>query len=101
MVNQAAADFWRLANSVDTLHPEFLIQTRHNPRVKMRKLRRQQPVKSKCSALFNRRAGAAALDYILGLGVILPLVAFAIPAGKRIIQLTYEMVCTLVAWPMM
>lgn len=51
--------------------------------------------------MFNRRAGAAALDYILGLGVILPLVAFAIPAGKRIIQLTYEMVCTLVAWPMM
>lgn len=49
----------------------------------------------------HRRAGVSTLDYILVLGVILPLVAFAIPAGKRIIQLSYEMVCTLVAWPMM
>ncbi|NQV23373.1 MAG: hypothetical protein HQ518_03305 [Rhodopirellula sp.] len=47
------------------------------------------------------RAGVSTLDYVLVLGVVLPLVAFAIPAGKRIIQLTYEMVCTLVAWPMM
>lgn len=48
-----------------------------------------------------RRAGASSLDYILVLSVILPLIAFAIPIGKRILQLTYEMVCTLVAWPMM
>jgi hypothetical protein len=53
------------------------------------------------SATPHRRAGVSTLDYILVLGVILPLVAFAIPAGKRIIQLSYEMVCTLVAWPMM
>ncbi len=52
-------------------------------------------------ATSHRRAGVSTLDYILVLGVILPLVAFAIPAGKRIIQLSYEMVCTLVAWPMM
>ena len=49
----------------------------------------------------HRRAGVSTLDYILVLAVILPLVAFATPAGKRIIQLSYEMVCTLVAWPMM
>lgn len=53
------------------------------------------------AARSDSRAGVSTLDYILVVGVILPLVAFAIPAGKRIIQLTYEMVCTLVAWPMM
>jgi hypothetical protein len=53
------------------------------------------------NATSHRRAGVSTLDYILVLGVILPLVAFAIPAGKRIIQLSYEMVCTLVAWPIM
>lgn len=47
----------------------------------------------------NWRNGAATLDYILLLGVILPLVAFVMPTGKRIIQLTYEMICTLIAWP--
>ncbi len=45
------------------------------------------------------RLGAATLDYVLLLGVILPLVAFAIPTGKKIIQLAYEMTCTLIAWP--
>ena len=49
----------------------------------------------------HARAGVSTLDYILVLGVVMPLMAFAIPAGKLIIQLTYEMVCTLVAWPMM
>jgi hypothetical protein len=61
----------------------------------------KRPADSIRLATRHRRAGASTLDYILVLGVILPLVAFAIPAGKRIIQLTYEMVCTLVAWPMM
>jgi hypothetical protein len=47
------------------------------------------------------RAGVSTLDYILLLGIILPLVAFIVPAGKRIIELSYEMICTLVAWPFM
>ncbi|MGZ0170700.1 MAG: hypothetical protein ACKVHE_14175 [Planctomycetales bacterium] len=67
----------------------------------MRNRRSNQPANSTMSATPHRRAGVSTLDYILVLGVILPLVAFAIPAGKRIIQLSYEMVCTLVAWPMM
>jgi len=67
----------------------------------MQNRRRKRPADSMRSAICHRRAGASTLDYILVLGVILPLVAFAMPAGKRIIQLTYEMVCTLVAWPMM
>jgi hypothetical protein len=49
----------------------------------------------------RRRAGAAALDYVLILGVILPLVAFVMWAGPRIIRLAYEMICVLVSWPFM
>lgn len=48
-----------------------------------------------------RRAGVATLDYVLVLGIILPLAAIVIPAGKRILELVYEMICTLIAWPFM
>ena len=48
-----------------------------------------------------RRAGAAALDYVLVLGVILPLVAFILWTGPKIMRLAYEMVCVLVSWPFM
>ncbi len=47
------------------------------------------------------RLGAATLDYVLLLGVIFPLVAFIVPTGKKMIQLAYEMACTLIAWPFM
>jgi len=47
----------------------------------------------------RRRAGAASLDYVLVLGVILPMVAFIFWAGPRIMRLAYEMVCVLVSWP--
>ena len=67
----------------------------------MQNRRNTRPSDSQRLATSHRRAGASTLDYILVLGVILPLVAFVMPVGKRIIQLTYEMVCTLVAWPMM
>lgn len=49
----------------------------------------------------NNRAGAATVDYILILCVVFPLAAFAIPMGKRIIELSYEMMCTMFAWPFM
>lgn len=49
----------------------------------------------------GRRRGAAALDYVLILGVILPLVAWMMTHGRRIILLAYEMVCLLVSWPFM
>lgn len=67
----------------------------------MRSQRQIRKVKARNCAAQPSRAGVSTLDYILVIGIILPLVAFAVPAGKRIIQLTYEMVCTLVAWPMM
>lgn len=49
----------------------------------------------------DRRSGRAALDYVLILGVVLPLVAFIMWIGPRIILLAYEMVCLLVSWPFM
>jgi hypothetical protein len=56
----------------------------------------------------SRRAGVAALDYVLVLAVVLPMVALIIVmcTGGRsghpgILQLTYEMVCALVSWPFM
>jgi hypothetical protein len=48
-----------------------------------------------------RRAGAAALDYVLVLCVVLPLATFMFWIGPRIMRLTYEMVCVLVSWPFM
>ena len=47
------------------------------------------------------RSGAATLDYILVLGIILPLAAVVMPMGRRIIQLVYEMTVVLVSWPFM
>ncbi len=47
------------------------------------------------------RAGVASLDYVLILGVVLPLVAFILWLGPQIMGLAYEMVCALVAWPFM
>jgi hypothetical protein len=49
----------------------------------------------------GRRAGAAALDYVLLLCVVLPLATFMMWIGPRIMRLTYEMVCVLVSWPFM
>jgi len=47
------------------------------------------------------RTGAASLDYVLVLGVVMPLAAFIFWAGPRMIRLAYEMVCVLVSWPFM
>jgi hypothetical protein len=49
----------------------------------------------------RRRAGVASVDYVLVLGVILPLATFILWIGPRIIRLAYEMVCVLVSWPFM
>jgi hypothetical protein len=50
---------------------------------------------------FARRRGVASLDYILVLGVILPLATFLLTVGPRIIRLAYEMVRVVVTWPWM
>jgi hypothetical protein len=43
----------------------------------------------------------AALDYVLVLGVVLPLAVFLFRVGPAIIRLAYEMVCGIVSWPFM
>jgi|YNPMSStandDraft_1061717.scaffolds.fasta_scaffold09312_2 hypothetical protein len=48
-----------------------------------------------------RRRGAASLDYILVLCVVLPMVAFMMTVGREILWLTYEMLSTLITWPFM
>jgi len=51
--------------------------------------------------LGRHRRGLASLDYVLILGVILPMVLVVMWAGPRIIVLVYEMLCVLVSWPFM
>jgi hypothetical protein len=47
----------------------------------------------------RRRRGAATLDYVLVLGVILPLATFILGIGPRMMRLVYDMICVLTAWP--
>lgn len=49
--------------------------------------------------LTRSRAGVASLDYVLVLGVLLPLAVFVMWAGPRMMRLAYEMLCVLVSWP--
>jgi hypothetical protein len=43
----------------------------------------------------------ASLDYVLILGIVLPMAAFLLTVGPKIMRLAYEMVCVLVSWPFM
>ena len=47
------------------------------------------------------RTGLASLDYVLILGVVLPMVAFVMVIGPKIMRLAYEMVYVLISWPFM
>lgn len=47
------------------------------------------------------RRGAATLDFVLGLGVVLPLAAFILYVGPRIMNLVYQMTSVLISWPFM
>ncbi|MDP7277396.1 MAG: hypothetical protein QF363_18090, partial [Planctomycetaceae bacterium] len=47
----------------------------------------------------TRRGGAATLDYVLVLGVIVSLAALMIPMSRHAITVVYDIICTLVAWP--
>ena len=57
------------------------------------------PADRRCGTV--QHPGAAAIDYVLGLGVVFPLLFVVLPAGRRIMQLVFEFTCTLVAWPFM
>lgn len=45
------------------------------------------------------RKGEAVLDYVLVMGVALPMTVFVLYVGPRIMNLVYELTCALVAWP--
>ncbi len=49
----------------------------------------------------HRRSGQASLDYVLVLGIILPLAAFVLKVAPRVIGLVYDMICVMVSWPFM
>ena len=49
----------------------------------------------------SRRRGAAVVDYVLGLGVVLPLLVVVIPTSRQMMQAVFEFACALVAWPFM
>ena len=49
----------------------------------------------------TRRAGAATVEYVLILAVVLPMVVFLMWVGPRMIHLAYELTCLLVSWPFM
>jgi hypothetical protein len=59
----------------------------------------RQRVLERRRRLRQRRRGLASLDYVLILGVILPMVAFIIVQGRQIMRLVYEFLCVMVAWP--
>ncbi|RMG37275.1 MAG: hypothetical protein D6725_09090, partial [Planctomycetota bacterium] len=46
-----------------------------------------------------RRRGASTVDYVLLLGLLLPIAVFALPAGRRILEAVFRMTCTLIGWP--
>ena len=48
-----------------------------------------------------RRSGAATVDYVLILAVIMPLVLMSIVASRQIMGLAFEFLCVLVSWPFM
>lgn len=49
----------------------------------------------------RRRSGVATLDYIMILGIVLPLLTFIVSIGPKIMRLAYEMTCVLISWPFM
>ncbi|MCA9072015.1 MAG: hypothetical protein KDA84_23970 [Planctomycetaceae bacterium] len=48
----------------------------------------------------NRR-GVSTLDYVLVLGVVMPLAVIVVPTSIRIVRAAYEMVVVMIAWPFM
>ena len=45
------------------------------------------------------RRGVSSLDYVLVGGVVLPMAAFVLWIGPRIIQQVYDMIAVQIGWP--
>lgn len=62
----------------------------------MRTFRQRSP-----TPIRSTRKGNSALDYMLILAAMLPIVLFITVKGKRIMQLVWEMLCVQISWPLM
>jgi hypothetical protein len=71
-----------------------------NAERRTRRFRSRPDPKSKIQNPKFRR-GAAALDYALVLGVVLPLLAITMYEAPKIMSLAYEMDSLLISWPFM
>jgi len=60
-----------------------------------------RPKKMRSAGSLRLRQGVATLDYVLVLGVVLPLAAFLFKVVPRLIALVYETACVFVAGPFM
>lgn len=49
----------------------------------------------------RKRRGVATLDYILVLGIIMPLAFIVVPTGMRMIRAVYDLMTVMIAWPFM
>ena len=61
----------------------------------------QTPSRLPVSRWHTRRCGASSLDYVLILATMLPIVAFIITKGKKMMALVWEMLSVQVSWPFM
>lgn len=64
-------------------------------------MRRIQTRLTRKRPAIRRRAGAAAIDYVLTMAVVLPLAAFLFWAAPRAMMLVYQMTAVLISWPFM
>ncbi len=55
------------------------------------------PIQRRSAA--RRRKGVAAVDYVLTMGIILPLAVFLFWVAPSIMNLVYEMTSVLISWP--
>ncbi len=49
-------------------------------------------------SLLRQRAGVATLDYVLLMGVVLPLAAVVIPLAMRAMRLVFEFAAVTISW---
>ena len=56
-------------------------------------------MRKQSTPITSNRRGASTLDYVLVLGVVMPLAVIVVPTGIRIVRAAYEMVVVMIAWP--
>ena len=52
-------------------------------------------------AICCTRRGAASIDYILGIGIILPMMVVLMPQARKVLRALFEFNVTIIQWPWM